>query len=210
MANLLAAVHGVEVNTVGLAEFGRPGNYYQRQVERWIGQYRSSETVTIPAMDELCRWLPLNIPVDDGEATLVHGDFRLDNMIFAHDRIEVIGLLDWELSTLGHPYADLAYQCMQLRMDHTGAIAGLGGLDRNALGIPDEQSYVNMYCEARDIGEIPHWGFYIAFSAFRFAAILQGVHKRALDGNASSKRAAEMGELVTPLAEMGAGEINGD
>ena len=202
MNRVLANLHSVDIDAVGLADYGKPGNYYQRQIGRWSSQYRAAETEHIPAMEQLILWLPENMPADDGRTALAHGDFRLDNMMFHPSESRVLALVDWELSTLGHPFADLAYQCMQLRMDHAGIMPGLGGIDREALGIPSEQEYVNMYCKRMGIDSIPHWNFYLAFSFFRFAAILQGVKKRALDGNASSEKALQMGKLVQPLAEM--------
>ena len=202
MNRVLAALHSVDIAAVGLADYGKPGNYFERQVGRWTRQYRASETETIAAMEHLLRWLPANMPADDGRVSLVHGDFRLDNMLFHPSEDRVLALVDWELSTLGHPFADLAYQCMQLRMDHDGIMPGLGGLDRAQLGIPSEEEYVSTYCERMGIKEIPHWNFYLVFSFFRFAAILQGVKQRALAGNASSKKALEMGNLARPLAEI--------
>ncbi|WP_317932268.1 phosphotransferase [Halioxenophilus sp. WMMB6] len=202
MNRVLAALHSVNIAAVGLADYGKPGNYFQRQLDRWSKQYRASETETIADMEALMPWLQANLPADDGRVSLVHGDFRLDNMMFSNDRLEVLALVDWELSTLGHPYADLAYQCMQLRMPHMGVMPGLGGLNRQAMGIPSEGEYVAQYCQRMGIAGIDHWNFYLAFSFFRFAAILQGVKKRALDGNASSDKALQMGAMVAPLAAM--------
>lgn len=204
MGKALAAVHSVDVASVGLSDYGKPGNYFERQLSRWTKQYRESEIQKIPAMDQLISWLEENIPEDDGRVSLVHGDYRLDNMIFAPDSVRVIAVLDWELSTLGHPFADLAYQCMQLRMPANGGdMSGLAGIDRSSLGIPTEAEYVDTYCQAMGIDKIDHWAFYLAFSFFRLAAIAQGVAKRALDGNASSKQASKVGAYVAPLA-MGA------
>lgn len=203
MNRVLADLHNIDVDAVGLGDYGKPGNYFQRQLSRWTRQYRASETENLPAMETLIQWLEANLPPDDGQVCLAHGDFRLDNMIFAKDSNEVIGLLDWELSTLGHPFADLAYQCMQLRIPGNAAIPGLGGANREALGIPTEKEYVARYCGRRGIDGIEHWVFYLAFSFFRLSAILQGVYKRALDGNASSQRAMEYGALAKPLAAQG-------
>lgn len=201
MGQVLAAIHSVDLEAVGLSDYGKPGNYFERQLGRWTQQYRASEIDPIPAMDQLIAWLETHIPEDDGKVSLVHGDFRLDNMMFAPDKPEVIAVLDWELSTLGHPYADLAYQCMQLRMPATaGNMSGLAGVDRHSLGIPTEEEYVAAYCERMGIEKIDHWAFYLAFSFFRLAAIAQGVAKRALDGNASNKEAAKVGGFVAPLA----------
>lgn len=203
MNRILAALHDVDVGAVGLDDYGRPGNYFARQTHRWSEQYRHSETTKIPAMDRLIEWLPLNLPPDDGQVSLIHGDYRLDNLMFHADRPEARAVLDWELSTLGHPYSDLAYQCMQLRLARDAVIPGLGGTDRAALGIPTEEQYVAAYCGARGLDGIPDWSFYLAFSFFRLAAILQGVMKRAIDGNASSTKALEYGGAASVLAGMG-------
>lgn len=134
---------------------------------------------------------------------MVHGDYRMDNLIFHPERLEILAILDWELSTLGHPFADIAYQCMQLRFPDNDVLPGLGNADRERLGIPGESEYVDQYCQRRGIDGIPDWNFYMAFSFFRFAAILQGVKKRAIDGNASSDRALELTRMIKPLAAMG-------
>ncbi|CAH0992450.1 hypothetical protein SIN8267_02572 [Sinobacterium norvegicum] len=202
MNRVLAALHSVDIDQVGLSDYGRPGNYFERQTGRWSKQYRASETESIAEMETLMTWLPANMPEDDDRVALAHGDFRLDNMMFHPEQNRVLALVDWELSTLGHPFADLAYQCMQLRMSRDGVMPGLGNLDRDALGIPSEEAYVAQYCHRMGLEDIPNWSFYMAFSFFRFAAILQGVKKRALDGNASSEKALAMGALVKPLAEM--------
>lgn len=202
MNQVMVALHKVDVDTVGLSDYGRPSNYFVRQADRWSQQYRASETENIAEMDALIDWLPKNMPADDGKLVLVHGDFRLDNIMFHPTEPRPLALLDWELSTLGHPYADLAYQCMQLRLDNDCVLAGLGGIDRQALGIPAEQEYVAQYCERMGLELIPNWNFYVIFSLFRFAAILQGVGKRAQEGNASSEKASQMGLLVRPLAKM--------
>jgi len=203
MSRVLAELHKVNVHEVGLSDYGRPGNYYERQVSRWTTQYKATETEVIPEMDAVIEWLAANTVEDDGQVCLAHGDFRLDNMMFAQHEPKVLALVDWELSTLGHPYADLAYQCMQLHLPNDGGVLpGLGGLDRQALGIPSEEEYVAMYCEHMGIDSIPNWNFYLVFGFFRFAAILQGVKKRALDGNASNAaQGLQLGELVKPLAQ---------
>lgn len=202
MNQVLANVHSINVDAVGLADFGRPEGYLQRQMVTWSRQYRASETENLKDMEWLLANLADRQPLKDEKTSLVHGDFRLDNMMFHPREPSVLALLDWELSTLGHPYADLAYQCMQLRMPHEGLMQGLGGVDRAALGIPSEQEYVESYCKHMGLSEIPDWDFYLAFSFFRFAAILQGVKKRALEGNASSEQGLKMGEYVAPLASM--------
>lgn len=203
MNRVLAALHNVDLDAVGLADFGRPGNYFARQISRWSKQYQASETGTIPEMDRLIEWLPANVPADDDQTTLIHGDYRLDNIMFHATEPRAIAVLDWELSTTGHPIADLAYQCMQWRLGSvgTGVLRGLGDEDRPALGIPSEEEYVASYCRRRGLDAVPHWRFYVAFSFFRLAAILQGVYKRGLDGNASNAAATAMGEAVRPLAQ---------
>ncbi|MEO1191242.1 MAG: phosphotransferase family protein [Pseudomonadota bacterium] len=199
----LAALHLVDIEAAGLSDFGRPGSYFSRQVSRWSKQYQLSETQNLPDMDRLIAWLEANMPDDDGRVSLVHGDFRLDNMIFANEGPSILGVLDWELSTLGHPWSDLAYQCMQWRLPNEGVFRGLGDLDRRGHGLPNEADYVAAYCQRTGIARIETWTFCLAFSFFRLAAILQGVLKRALDGNASNpERGLKMGEAVPVLARM--------
>jgi len=198
----LAALHDVDVDAVGLGDYGRAGNYFQRQIELWTRQYRAAETAPIAAMDALIQWLPANCPADAQRVSLVHGDFRIDNLIFAHDTPRVRAILDWELSTLGNPLADLAYFCMCLRLPSKGNISGLRGLDRSALGIPDEDEMIAQYCELRGLTGIANWNFYLAFSFFRLASIAQGVKARALQGNASNANAHEVGGMVEPLATL--------
>jgi aminoglycoside phosphotransferase (APT) family kinase protein len=203
MNGALAALHRVDPAAVGLADYGKPGSYFERQIARWTGQYRSSETHPIREMDDLIAWLEANTPEDDRRVSLVHGDYRLDNMIFEPAGARILAVLDWELSTLGHPLADLAYQCMQWRLPSEGAFRGLGGIDRKAHGIPTEAEYVELYCRRTGTEVIGNWPFYLAFSFFRLAAILQGVYKRSLDGNASNpERARHMGEAVPMMAGM--------
>ncbi len=205
MNRTLADLHGVDVEAAGLGDFGRPGSYFERQLARWTSQYRATETAKIADMDRLIPWLEQHLPDDDGRVALVHGDYRLDNIVFAPDRPEIVAVLDWELSTLGHPYADLAYQCMQWRLPHASDFRGLSGIDRRALGIPTEAEYVAAYCRRRGIDGIANWTFFLAFSFFRLAAICQGVYRRALDGNASNpERALKHGELVPLLAGLAA------
>jgi aminoglycoside phosphotransferase (APT) family kinase protein len=203
MNKVLVALHSVDIKACGLDDYAKPGNYFERQLARWTEQYRITELQKIPAMDELSDWLAIHLPDDDGRVCLVHGDFRLDNMMFAKDNADIIAVLDWELSTLGHPFADLAYQCMQLRMPQgMGGIDGLQGIDRASLGIPTEEEYIASYCQRMDITKIDNWTFYLAFSFFRLAAIAQGVAKRASQGNASNKNANKVGAFVEPLAQM--------
>ncbi len=209
MNRVLAALHQVDIDKAGLSDFGKPGSYFERQYGRWSQQYRDSELRKIDAMEKLMAWLGDNLPDDDGRVSLVHGDYRLDNMIFDASKPAVIALLDWELSTLGHPFADVGYQCMQLRMPaRIGSISGLRGKNLGELGIPTEDAYVADYCERTGIDGIDNFGFYVAFSFFRLAAIVQGVAKRAVDGNASNKNAAQMGEYVEPMAELALEAIN--
>lgn len=210
MNDTLAKLHSVDVEAVGLGDFGRQGSYFERQLGRWTSQYRASETEPNADMDALIAWLEKHLPPDDGQVSLVHGDYRLDNMIFASDRPEVIAVLDWELSTLGHPIADLAYQCMQWKLPHQTAFRGLGGIDRAALGLPTEAEYVAAYCKRRGIAAIDNWTFFLAFSFFRLAAICQGVYKRALDGNASNPgKAATYHQAVKLLAHLASQTIAG-
>ena len=197
----LAAIHSVDVDAIGLGDFGRPGNYFERQFDRWSRQYRASETETIDAMETLIDWLAKNMVADDGRYGLVHGDYRLDNIMMHATEPRAIAVMDWELSTLGHPFADLAYQCMLWRMPPGPLLGGLDGVDRRALGIPTEAEYVARYCERMGLESIDHWLFYLVFGFFRIAAIAQGVYQRALQGNASSERALELGRLARPLAE---------
>lgn len=199
----MAALHDVDIDAVGLSDYGRPGNYFARQIDVWTKQYRAAQTDTLPAMESLIAWLPAHCPAEEGKPSLVHGDFRIDNLIFMHDAPQVRAVLDWELSTLGNPLADIAYFCMCLRLPQQGHISGLAGLNRAALGVPDEEKIIEQYCALRGIASIDHWNFYLAFSFFRLAAIAQGVKKRALGGNASNDKARQVGEMAGALARMG-------
>ncbi|WP_272008513.1 phosphotransferase family protein [Roseovarius sp. ZX-A-9] len=203
MAALLADLHMVDIEACGLGDYGRPGNYFARQFATWTRQYRAAEVETNPDIERLIGWLEANQPEDDGAVSLVHGDFRIDNMIFAEGSAEVRALLDWELSTLGHPLADLAYQCMQWRLPNENAFKGLGGVDRATLGIPDEAEYVATYCRHRGLPGIDNWSYYLAFSFFRLTAILQGIYRRYLDGNAANAETAlQYGQTVPILAAL--------
>jgi aminoglycoside phosphotransferase (APT) family kinase protein len=203
MNKALVALHSVDIEAVGLSEYGKAGNYFERQLGRWTAQYKITELQKIPSMDILGQWLESHVPEDDGRVCLVHGDFRLDNMMFHAQKPELLAVLDWELSTLGHPFADLAYQCMGLRMPQgMGSIDGLQGVDRTRLGIPTEEEYVARYCQRMGIEHIDNWVFCLAFSFYRLAAIAQGVAKRASQGNASNENASKVGGFVEPLAQM--------
>lgn len=203
MCRVLAAIHDVDIAAAGLDDYGPPGNYFERQISRWTGQYRASETEAIADMDALIDWLPAHIPSDD-QRRLVHGDFRIDNMLFAGDGARCVAMLDWELSTIGHPYADLASLLMQWQMPPGAEGRGLAGVDRAAQGIPSDEAFVAMYCAARGLPGIENMGFYLAFAFFRMGAIIQGVYKRALDGNASDPEGAmRLGAAVPQFARGG-------
>jgi aminoglycoside phosphotransferase (APT) family kinase protein len=207
----LAALHRIDPDAAGLSDFGKAGSYFARQFARWREQYRLSETTHYPDMDRLIDWLADHLPADDGRVAVVHGDWRIDNLMFASDSPRLIGVLDWELSTLGHPFADLAYQCMQWRLPHEGAFPGLGGLDRAALGLPQERDYVAAYARRMGLDGIPQWTAHLAFAFFRMGAILQGVGKRALDGNASNPdKARAYGATVPILARIAAEMIENE
>lgn len=210
MNRVLAALHSVDINAVGLADYGRPGDYFARQIQRWTTQYRASETEHLADMETLIQWLPEHLPADDQQVALVHGDFRLDNLMFHPTEPRIIGVLDWELSTLGHPLADLAYQCMVWMLPANAGISGLAGIDRTAIGLPSDQDYIAAYCKRTGRQEIPHWNFYLIFSLFRLAAIVQGIKKRALLGTASSSEAESRARLVYPLSQLAVGLITTD
>ena len=195
----MAALHDVDVDAAGLADFGRPGSYFERQFARWSGQYRASETVTIADMDRLVTWLEEHLPADDGQVSLVHGDYRLDNMIFRPDSNEVLAVLDWELSTLGDPIADFSYLMLNWHNPHDGR-AGLEGLDLKELGIPSQDEAVERYV-ARTGYPVPPMDWYFAYNLFRLAGIMQGIKKRVIDGTASSAHAKSMSERVAPLVD---------
>jgi aminoglycoside phosphotransferase (APT) family kinase protein len=199
----LAALHDVEIGAVGLADFGKPGNYFARQLDRWSKQYLASTDTPSEAMTDIMAWLGAHMPGDDGQIALVHGDWRLDNMIFQPNSPQIAGVLDWELSTLGHPMADLAYQCMQWRLPNAGDMRGLAGIDRAAYGLPNEAQYVADYAARRGLDQIDNWPFYLVFAFFRLAAILAGVAARAAGGNASNPAMArKYGAAVPALAAM--------
>lgn len=201
MNRIIAALHQVNPEAVGLGDFGRAGNYFGRQIARWSRQYQESRTEDIEALNALIEWLPQNIPQGD-QTTIVHGDYRLDNLVFHPTEPRAIGLLDWELATLGHPLADFAYHCMSWHIP-ASLWRGIGGLDLNELGIPSEEDYVKQYSTITGFSGIEHWDFYIAYNLFRMAAILQGIARRAVDGTAASADAIETGNKARPLAEIG-------
>ncbi len=201
MNRVLAALHSVDVAAAGLADYGKAGNYFTRQIGRWSKQYVASETEKIEAMNQLLAWLPAHVPAGD-ETAIVHGDFRMDNLIFDPVAPRIVAVLDWELSTLGHPLADFSYHCMSWHIP-PGGFRGIAGLDHAALGIPSEAEYIRRYCERTGRNRIEHWNFYLAYNLFRIAAILQGVYKRATQGIAASDNALQTGANVRALAEIG-------
>ncbi|SPB18800.1 phosphotransferase [Caballeronia novacaledonica] len=199
---VIAALHTVDIEAAGLSGYGKPGNYFERQIGRWSKQYVASETEKIDAMDRLIEWLPQHIPQAQGaRVSVVHGDFRLDNLIFHPDEPRVLAVLDWELSTLGDPLADFAYHCMAWHVDPS-QFRGIAGLDWAALGIPDEAAYVKRYCERTGFAIEGDWNFYLAYNMFRIAAILQGIMKRVVDGTAASAQAVDAGRRARPMAEL--------
>ncbi|MBE0452770.1 MAG: phosphotransferase family protein [Roseovarius sp.] len=204
MNRVLVAIHDVDLAATGLDDYGPSGNYYRRQADRWAAQYRATATEDLPEMEALIRWLDAHMPEEDGQRCLVHGDYRLDNLIFDPDAPEVRAVLDWELSTTGHPYADLAAVLMQWSMPATAEGRGLAGVDRAALGLLSDEDFVACYCERRGIAPIGDFRFYLAFAYFRMAAILQGVKNRALSGNAADPaRGLRLGEYVPEFARAG-------
>lgn len=204
MGRVLAALHEVDIEKVGLADYGPTGNYFERQIGRWSKQYKASETQDIPAMNALMERLAEERPADDGQRTLVHGDYRLDNMIFDAETTDCRAVLDWELSTIGHPFADLAAVIMQWQLPAGAEGRGMGGLDRKALGLPTDEEFIAKYCERRGLDGIENFGFYLGFCFFRMAGIIQGVLKRGLDGNASNpERAKKLGTFVPVFAQHG-------
>ena len=199
MIDTLAQLHNVDVEAVGLSEFGKPGNYFGRQVDRWTKQYRLSETELMPAMEQLIEWLPATLP-EQTRTSVVHGDYRIDNMIWAKDKPEVLAVLDWELSTLGDPLGDFSYVAMAWVTDNGGR-SGVQDLDRRALGIPELEEVVERYCAKTGRTSVPDMNWYFAYNFFRLAGILQGIKKRVIDGTASSSHAREMSDRVQPLVD---------
>ncbi len=208
MNRVIAALHSVKFAEQGLANYGKPGSYIERQIGRWSKQYAASQTQVIPEMDRLITWLPANIPSsakDESLVSIVHGDYRLDNLMFHPTEPKVLAVLDWELSTLGHPLADFSYHCMAWHIK-PGSFRGIGGLDHQALGIPDEAEYIKRYCQRTGFTTPEKlaldWNFYMAYDLFRIAAILQGIAKRVVDGTASSEQAKSSGAGAKPMAEL--------
>jgi len=214
MNRVIAALHTVDFASRGLAGYGKPGNYFERQIGRWSRQYKASTdgagpmSQPIPEMERLLEWLPANIPPaarDETKVAIVHGDYRLDNLMFHPNEPRIIAVLDWELSTLGHPFADFSYHCMSWHIPHA-AFRGIGDLDLAALGIPGEDAYIRRYCERTGLATVADlkadWNFYLAYNLFRIAAILQGIAKRHEAGTAASPQAADAGARARPMAEL--------
>ena len=208
MNRVIAALHKVDYAARGLAGYGKPGNYFERQIGRWSKQYQASVTQPITEMDRLIDWLPAHIPAsarDEGLTSIVHGDYRLDNVIFHPSEPRILAVLDWELSTLGHPLADFSYHCMAWHIP-PGTFRGIGGVDLASLGIPSEQDYIHRYCERTGLATpeqlAPDWNFYLAYNMFRIAAILQGIAKRVEAGTASSAQAKASGDTARPMAQL--------
>jgi aminoglycoside phosphotransferase (APT) family kinase protein len=211
MNRVMAALHTVDVAAAGLADYGKPGNYFERQIGRWSKQYLASETEPIAEMQRLIEWLPAHLPAsaqDSSRVAVVHGDYRLDNLVFHPSEPRVLAVLDWELSTLGHPLADFSYHCMAWHIP-PGVFRGIGGLDHAALGIPSEAEYVKRYAERTGVADahtlMADWNFYLAYNLFRLASITQGIAKRVVDGTASSAEARATGAATRTLAEMADG-----
>jgi aminoglycoside phosphotransferase (APT) family kinase protein len=196
--DVLARLHSVDWRAVGLGDFGRPGQYIARQIHRWTQQYRASETERIEAMERLIEWMPGHVPAED-ETALVHGDFRMGNTLVHPTEPRIVAVLDWELSTLGHPLGDLAYNCIPFRLAHE-VFEGFAGEQRPA-GIPAETDYLQAYCKRTGRTDIPHWDFYLAFAIFRLAAIAQGIMGRVVSGTANDPNARDRGARARPLAE---------
>ena len=209
MNRVIARLHTIDYAAIGLGTYGKPGNYFGRQIDRWSRQYKASETEVIPAMDQLIEWLPKNIPPGD-ETSIVHGDYRLDNMMFHPTEPKIVAILDWELSTLGHPLADFSYHLMSWHIPQ-GQFRGIGGLDLPSLGIPTEAEYIARYCErtGRTLRQ-EDLRFYLAYNMFRMAGILQGIMKRYVDGTAASAEALKSGQAARPMAEMGWSYASGE
>jgi aminoglycoside phosphotransferase (APT) family kinase protein len=200
MTRVLAALHSIDYVALGLSDFGKPGNYFARQIARWSKQYEATQTDHMPSMENLMEYLPRYIPEDD-TTCIAHGDYRMENMLFHPTESRMMALLDWELSTLGHPLGDLAYSCMPYHFGLAGtpSLVGVAGPET---GIPTESEFIEEYCRQTGRDSIPNWNFYLAFAFFRLASILQGVYKRGLMGTASSTRALERGRLARKTSDI--------
>ncbi|PUE28219.1 phosphotransferase family protein [Limnohabitans sp. JirII-29] len=208
MNRVIAALHTVPFAERGLSNYGKPGNYFERQIGRWSKQYVASVTQPIAEMDQLMAWLPAHMPasaLDASKVSIVHGDYRLDNLMFHPTEPKVLAVLDWELSTIGHPLADFSYHCMAWHIP-PGTFRGIGGVDVAALGIPTESEYIHRYCDRTGLAKPQDlktdWNFYLAYNMFRIAAILQGIAKRVEAGTASSTQAKASGAGARPMAEL--------
>jgi len=200
----IAAMHNLDLVEIGLDDFGKGTDFFKRQIDLWIRQYRAAETDPRANVETLINELPKLLPADSNERVLIHGDYKFDNLIFEKDKPKILATLDWELSTIGHPIADLAYMCMNFRLPADKGISkGLAGIDKAACGIPSEQALIDRYCEQRGLSAIDNMNFYLAFSFFRLASICQGVYKRAISGNASSEQGKLAGEFTDVLAKLG-------
>ncbi|MBT7084727.1 MAG: phosphotransferase family protein [Desulfobacterales bacterium] len=206
-ARVMAKIHSVDIKAAGLDGYGHPGNYYERQISRWIKQYRLSETETIPEIEDMINWLPGRI-IDYGENRLLHGDYKLDNLFFDFESFRIVGVLDWELSTLGDPLADLASHCITLQLPDTKSLRTLQGVNRKLENVPEDSEYIEMYCKHSGISNMDNMDFRICFQFFRAAVVMHGVYKRALDGFASNKAAFAMGDYAKAIARLGIEAIN--
>jgi aminoglycoside phosphotransferase (APT) family kinase protein len=200
---VIAELHKLDVDALGLSDYGKAGNFFCRQIDRWTRQYRATETHRIDAMEQLIAWLPKHIPPEsEPQVSLVHGDYRIDNVIFHPTEPRILAVIDWELSTLGHPQADFAYHLMSWHMP-PGALRGIEGLDLRELGIPGEAAYIDLYQQRVDRAMAGDWNFYLAYNVFRLAAIVQGIAKRSSEGLATNAKGGEHARYVQPLAELG-------
>ncbi len=203
MIQTLAQLHSADWKSIGLESYGKADGYVERQIKRWSGQFEASRTDEMPSMDALIKWLPQNAPKDD-HTTIAHGDYRIGNLMLHPTESKVVSILDWELATLGHPLSDLAYCCLPYHMPlNVDGAKGLAGADLKSLGLPEEQQVLDWYCQYTGRSHIPDWNFFLAFSLFRLAAIVQGVYHRALQGNASNADALEVGKRASLLADRG-------
>lgn len=210
IARVLGNIHRLNPNDIGLGDYGKPGNYFARQLKRWGEQYQQSATEVIPAMDQLIEKLNARVPPDNESApALVHGDFRVDNLMFHPTEPKIIAVMDWELSTLGEALSDAGYFCMALRLPANPTLPGLAGKDRTEIGVPQESEWLSDYFSSSGREKPADWPFYLAFNFFRLAAIAQGVKKRAALGNASNARANDVGAMVGLLAKQGLAALDG-